>query len=102
MIANFSIVPLEKQGSLSSYVAEILKIVHNSGLNYKLHPMGTVIEGTGDEVFSLIKKCHHEMLKYSDRVYTQITIDDRKGYENRITEKVASVKKKAGKDIKSF
>ena len=64
--------------------------------------MGTVIEGTGDEVFSLLKKCHNEMLNYSDRVYTQITIDDRKGYENRITEKVASVKKKAGQDIESL
>jgi uncharacterized protein (TIGR00106 family) len=102
MIANFSIIPLGKEGSLSSYVAEIIKIVDKSGLSYKLHPMGTVVEGDCDEVFSLIKKCHLEMLKYSQRVLTQITIDDRTGYINRITEKVESVKQKAGCDIKTL
>ena len=102
MIANFSIAPLDKQGSLSSYVAEIIKLVRKSGLDYKLHPMGTVVEGNSDEVFSLIKKCHNEMLKYSQRVLTNITIDDRVGYKNRITAKVESIKQKIGENINTI
>lgn len=101
MIANFSIAPLDKQGSLSTYVAEIIKLVHKSGLDYKLHPMGTIVEGDSDEVFSLIKRCHNEMLKYSQRVLTNITIDDRVGYKNRITAKVESIKQKIGENINS-
>ena len=99
MIANFTVVPLGKEASLSRYVAAVLKIVEDSGIDYKLHPMGTVIEGDIDDVFLVIKMCHQEMLKYADRVLTTITIDDRKGTSGRIIGKVASVERELGKSL---
>ncbi|MCP5005178.1 MAG: thiamine-binding protein, partial [Planctomycetes bacterium] len=45
MVVNFSIVPIGKGSSLSTQIAEVLKIVDESGLNYKLHAMGTILEG---------------------------------------------------------
>src|SRR3990172_8333733 len=99
MIANFTVVPLGKEASLSRYVAAVLKIVEESGIDYKLHPMGTVIEGDIDDVFLVIKMCHQEMLKYADRVLTNITIDDRKGASGRIIGKVASVERELGKSL---
>lgn len=99
MLANFSIVPLGKEASLSRYIAAVLKIVEDSGIHYKIHPMGTVIEGDIDDVFLVIKMCHQKMLKYSDRVLTNITIDDRKGATNRIAGKVASVERELGKSL---
>ena len=99
MIANFTVVPLGKEASLSRYVAAVLKIVEESGIDYKLHPMGTVIEGDIDDVFLVIKMCHQEMLKYADRVLTTITIDDRKGTSGRIIGKVASVERELGKSL---
>ncbi len=101
MVVNFSIVPIGKGNSLSTQVAEVLKIVSESGINYKLHSMGTVLEGNWDNIFKLIKKCHKKILKDSDRVLTTITIDDRKGRTGRIARKVQSVKKKVGKKLKT-
>lgn len=91
MMAEISIVPIGKGVSLSKYVAQAVKIVDKSGLKYQITPMGTIIEGNINKVFSVIKQCHLAVLKKSSRVYTRITIDDRKGKTNQITHKVASV-----------
>ncbi len=101
MVVNFSIVPIGKESSLSAKVAEILKIVSESGIDYKLHSMGTILEGDWDEIMRLIKTCHKKILKDSDRVLTTITIDDRKGRTGRIAGKVKSVEKKLGKKLKT-
>jgi uncharacterized protein (TIGR00106 family) len=101
MVVNFSIVPVGKESSLSAQVAEILKIVSKSGIDYKLHSMGTIMEGDWDDILKLIKKCHKKTLKYSDRVLTTITIDDRKGRTGRIAGKVKSVERKLGKKLKT-
>jgi len=100
MIANFSVVPIGKGNSLSTQVAEVLKVVDESGINYKLHSMGTILEGDWDEILKLIKKCHERTLEDSDRVLTTITIDDRKGKSGRIVGKVQSVERKLGKELK--
>ncbi len=100
MIANFSVVPIGEGNSLSSQVAEVLKIVDESGINYKLHSMGTILEGDWDEILRLIKKCHERTLEDSNRVLTTITIDDRKGKSGRIVGKVQSVERKLGKELK--
>ncbi len=100
MIANFSVVPIDKGNSLSSQVAEVLKIVDESGINYKLHSMGTILEGDWDEILRLIKKCHERTLEDSNRVLTTITIDDRKGKSGRIVGKIQSVERKLGKELK--
>ncbi len=101
MVVNFSIVPIGKESSLSAKVAEILKIVSESGIDYKLHSMGTILEGDWDEIMRLIKKCHKKIIKDSDRVLTTITIDDRKGRTGRISGKVKSVERKLGKKLKT-
>ncbi len=100
MLAEFSVVPLDKGVSLSDYVSKVLDLVDQSGLEYQLPPMGTIVEGDWDEVMNLIKKCHHTMREHSDRVETKIIIDDRVGAKNRITGKIESVEKKLGKKLK--
>lgn len=96
LLAEFSIVPLGKGASVSPAVARILKIVAESGVSYKLNPMGTVVEGNWESVIGLIKKCHDEAVKESERVLTSIRIDDRKGSEPRIEKKLESVEQKLG------
>jgi uncharacterized protein (TIGR00106 family) len=101
MVVNFSIVPIGKECSLSAKVAEILKVVSESGIDYKLHSMGTILEGEWEEIMRLIKKCHKRILTDSDRVLTTITIDDRKGRTGRISGKIKSVESKLGKKLKT-
>jgi uncharacterized protein (TIGR00106 family) len=94
MMAEISIIPMDKGPSLSKYVSMILEVINASGLNYRINPMGTVIEGPGDEVFDLIKQCHNKMLEESDRVVTTIKIDDKKGQTDLMEKKLQSVESK--------
>lgn len=100
MLCEFSIVPIGVGSSIGDYVAKVLKIIDGSSMPYKLNPMGTVVEGDMDKVFELIKKCHNEVLKNSERVLTSITIDDRKGAVDSINRKVAAIEKRVGKELK--
>ena len=100
MLAEFSIAPFDKGESLSAYVAQIIDLIDKSGLDYKLYPMGTTVEGDTDEVFELIKKCHLKMREMSRRVITHISIDDREGATNRIKGKPKSIEKKLGREVK--
>lgn len=100
MLAEFSTFPVGEGVSLSRYVAEILDIIDRSGLEYKLNPMGTVVEGEYDEVMDLISKCHKKMMENAERVVTIIKIDDRKGVSNALQSKIESVEEKLGRELK--
>ena len=100
MLIEFSIVPIGSGSSIGDRLAEVLKIVDDSGLPYKVNPMGTVVEGQWDELFRLVKKCHTSTMKSEERVLTTISIDDRKGKPNRLEQKVKSIEKRIGKSLK--
>jgi uncharacterized protein (TIGR00106 family) len=100
MLIEFSIVPIGSGSSIGDRLAEVLKAVDESGLPYKLNPMGTVVEGEWDELFRLVKKCHKTVMKNEERVLTSISVDDRKGRTNRIEGKMKSIEKRLGKSLK--
>ncbi len=94
MLAQFSVIPISGSESLSNEVARIVKIVRDSGLEFPLNSMGTVVEGEPDAVFELIRKCHMFARSHSSRVYTTVSIGDRPGKtEDRIEAKVSAVEK---------
>lgn len=100
MLVAFSIVPVGAGSSLGDQLAGVLKIVDASGLPYKVNPMGTVVEGEWNEVMALVRKCHEAVMKTGERAITTIAVDDRKGKPNRIEEKVKSVERRIGKELK--
>ena len=100
MLAEFSIVPVGVGESVSIYVAECMKIVEESGLSYRLNPMGTVVEGEYEEVMAVISACHMRVAGMCDRVLTTIRIDDRKGADDALRSKIESVEEKLGKRLK--
>ncbi len=99
MLVEFSIVPVGTGESLSDKIANIVRTVESSGLPYRLNPMGTVIEGNWEEVMSIIRKCHDQVLDESPRVVTTIKIDDIPGKKEMITGKISSVERKLGKKV---
>jgi uncharacterized protein (TIGR00106 family) len=101
MLVEFSVVPIGTGVSVSPQIARVLKIVTESGVDYKANPMGTVLEGDWDTVMAVVKKCHEAVMKDSDRALTTITIDDRKGKEARIEKKLESVEQKLGMKLKT-
>lgn len=100
MIAEFSIIPIGKGESLGELVSKIVDVVDTSGLPYKLTAMGTLVEGEWDDIQELIKECHFMMKRYSRRVMTFISIDDREGAERRLKGKVEDVENILGRELK--
>jgi uncharacterized protein (TIGR00106 family) len=100
MLAEFTIFPVGEGTSLSKYVARAIDLVEKSGLNHKVGPMGTAVEGSWDQIMGLMKKCHDAVAQDSDRVVMHIYVDDRKGAKDCLTCKIESVEKRLGHPVK--
>jgi uncharacterized protein (TIGR00106 family) len=99
-LMEFSMIPLDKGASFSDYVSRILTIVDQSGLDYRLNPMGTVVEGQWDDLLSLLTRCFRALEQDSDRISLQVKFDYRKGPGGRIESKIRSVQSKTDRPIK--
>ena len=100
MLVMFSMAPYGKGESLSKYVAECIDIIEKSGLPSQTNPMGTVVEGSWEEVFDLINQCRKQMHKHANRIGIKIWVDDRKGSRHQISKKIESVEKRLGREIR--
>ena len=101
ILLEFSMSPLTKGESVGEYVARSLEIIEKSGLDYRLNPMGTVIEGPWDEVLGVVRACWERMKEDCDRVSTIVKIDYRKGKTGRLNSKVESIEKTLGRKLKT-
>ncbi len=99
-LMEFSMFPLDKGPSLSKYVARLLTIVDQSGLEYRLNPMGTVVEGEWDQLMELLTQCFRELEKDCERISVNVKIDYRKGVWGALDSKIKSVEEKAGRGFK--
>ncbi len=100
MLLELNILPLGRGRSISGDVADVVKIIDASGLDYKLTAEGTILEGSWDQLMNVAKKCHDEMRKKTDRVVTIMHADDYDNRTGRLNSAVDSVAKKLGKPIK--
>jgi uncharacterized protein (TIGR00106 family) len=98
---EFSMFPTDKGESVSQYVAGSLEIIDESGLPYKLGPMGTCLEGEIEEVLGVLKQCFDRMTQDCNRIACNLKMDWRRGKKGRLTAKVESVKKKTGRELKT-
>jgi uncharacterized protein (TIGR00106 family) len=98
---EFPIFPLDKGISLSTYVSKALTIVEKSGLEYRLTPMGTVVEGEWDDLVNLLTRCFRGLEKDSNRISLQVKFDHRKGDSGAISRKIETVQKKMGRKLKT-
>jgi uncharacterized protein (TIGR00106 family) len=93
--------PLGKGESVGKYVSRSLAIIDHSGIDYRLNPMGTVIEGDWNQVFAVVKTCFEAMKKDCNRISVGIKVDYRKGYRGRLSSKVASIEKRLKRKLKT-
>ena len=89
VLLEFSMSPLGKGESVGEYVSRSLEIIDQSGVQYRLNPMGTVLEGEWDEVMDVVSQCYERMRKDCNRISCTIKVDYRKGKIGRLSEKVA-------------
>jgi uncharacterized protein (TIGR00106 family) len=101
VIAEVTVTPLGTGSpSLSKYVAACARVLDESGVNHTLTPMGSVIEGTLDQILEVIRKVHSAPFTQGAlRVSTRIVIDERRDKDVTGKDKVESVQRKlAGKE----
>ena len=81
--------------SASPYIAEIQKrLAAQDRVRYRLHAMGTSLEGSTDEVLALVRELHEVPFGMGiERVYTVLKLDDRRDKEQTLEDKVTSVEK---------
>lgn len=101
VLLEFSMSPLGKGESVSQYVAQSLEIIQQSGLDYRLHAMGTILEGEWDEVFAVVTQCFEKMKQQCPRITCTIKVDYREGHSGRLEAKVRSVQEKLHDPVKT-
>jgi uncharacterized protein (TIGR00106 family) len=95
-IMEISVVPIgTASASVSSFVAECVKLVERQGLKYEVTSMGTEVEGAVDDLLKLAAQMHRAPFsKGAQRVLTTIRLDERRDKELRMAEKKTSVLKR--------
>lgn len=101
VLMEFSVTPLDKGVSVSPWVARCLELVEASGLDYRLHAMGTIVEGELAQVLDLLKRCIEAVATDCQRITVTAKLDYRAGASGRLTAKVASVEQKLGRRLKT-
>ena len=97
VLLEFSIFPTDKGSSVSAYVSKVIDMIRSSGADYRLTPMGTVVETeTMDAALEILQKAFEVLEPDSDRVYCSAKFDIRKGTNNRMESKIASIEGKIG------
>ena len=98
VLLQMAMFPTDKNESKSTQVAQVIKVIKESGYPYQLTPMATIIETDKmSEALEIIQKCYEKLEELGcNRIYSAITFDIRQGHENRMANKIASVEKKIG------
>jgi uncharacterized protein (TIGR00106 family) len=101
VLLEFSIAPGGKGESLSAFVARVLNIVDQSGLDYQLTPMGTILEGDWDEVMAVVTACFKNLQGDCKRIGVQIKVDYRDAPAGRLVAKTGAVERKLGRKLRT-
>lgn len=97
VVAEISVVPLGTgSASVSEYVAACIDVLDKEkGLSYRLTPMGTILEGSLEDVLKAARKMHEvPFLRGAVRTITTLKIDDRRDKKLSMEGKLKSVKKR--------
>lgn len=100
-LMEFSIFPVDKGASVSTYVARCLDIIDSSGLQYRLHAMGTVVEGELPELLDTLQRCFAALQADCERITCTVKFDYRGGSESRLETKPASLEAKLGRRLRT-
>lgn len=97
ILLEFAIFPTDKGESASEYVSQVISYIRETGLPYRLTPMGTVIEtNTMKQALDVIEKSYKILEPQASRVYCSAKFDIRKGKKNRLEQKIKSIEDKIG------
>jgi uncharacterized protein (TIGR00106 family) len=86
-----AIAPFGVGDELAPEVAEVVKVIRESGLPNKTYSMFTEIEGEWDEVMDVVKRATFVLAEKGIRTEVILKADIRPGRESTMTRKVEAV-----------
>ena len=101
VLLEFAMTPSGKGDSFSPYVARILDVIDGSGISYQLTPMGTILEGSWDEVMKVVGDCFRALEPDCPRIGMNLKVDYRAGSESRLKSKVEAVENRLGRKLRT-
>jgi uncharacterized protein (TIGR00106 family) len=98
VIVEFSIFPLDKGVSVSKEVSQVIEMIDNSGVEYQLTAMGTLIETSHlADALAIIEKATRILHDTGcQRVYASVKIDSRPARKHGLQGKIESIQKRLG------
>lgn len=102
MLADLVIIPIGSGTHTSASLAQVLKIIKDSGLPYQFTPASTCIEGTWEQIMALTKQCHEAVRADSPHLVTLLRLEEDAGQLNKLAENVASVEEEAGESFEKM
>ena len=90
-LVSVAIVPLGTGDSLSTQVAQVVKVIEKSGLPNRSTAMSTEIEGEWDDVMAVVKEATFVLANKGLRTGVAFRADIRPGYTNTINSKVEKI-----------
>jgi len=93
-VVEVSVAPIgTNTASISDHVARCIDVLDESGLKYRVCPMGTVIEGELGDVLATVAKMHQVPFESgAQRVLTHVAVDDRRDKPLTMDGKLAAVR----------
>lgn len=89
-----AIAPFGVGDELASEVAEVVKVIRDSGLKNRTYSMFTEIEGEWDAVMKVVKDATFVLAEKGIRTEVIMKMDIRPGYENMMDEKIKRMEDK--------
>ncbi len=98
VLMEFSIFPTDQGESVSVHVSEVIRMIRESGVDYRLTPMGTIIETEElAEALTIVEKAGAILQgRNCRRIYSAVKLDIRADKNGRLEQKVRSVEQKIG------
>lgn len=87
-VASVSIAPSGQGEELSTYVAQAIKVIRESGLPNQTNAMSTIIEGDLSQVMQTVEKATRILAEQGYRTGVTLKLDIRQGKRNQIHRKV--------------
>jgi uncharacterized protein (TIGR00106 family) len=101
VLLEFAMNPPDRGQGVSAYVARILDVIDRSGVDYRLTPMGTILEGSYDEVMKVVGDCFRALEPDCPRIGMNLKMDYRAGSQSRLASKVEAVETHLGRKLRT-
>lgn len=94
VVVEFNMIPVGAGVSVSNFLVPALKELEKRGIEHEITPMCTIFEAENvEEAFKIVMAAHEAVFKAGvKRVVTTTKIDDRRDREEKMGEKVESLK----------